>query len=193
MPLNLLGVLNVCVHMFSSVSVCVCPNLYFSRLISLSLSECVCVYRYSTTTLSVCGPVPTATQRSEMGIISLPAGLHLVNRVQSIEVNINLKPNKNNTSHHATASPLSPATHTSHTPLKCQLDQRQTLKERDGKQGSWWVAYAAISPRKTLCATNLVLYFFLSMEVMRKYFGDVLCPKVDVLRKSTIYDESYLS
>lgn len=116
---------SVCVHILSSVSVCtVCLLLYFSLLI------CMCVYIHSTEMFPVCGCMPTAAQRWKIRIISLPAGLHVVSRVQTVKVNINLKPNKNNTGHHATASPLCLATKLSCTPFKCQLDQRKTLKKK---------------------------------------------------------------
>ena len=94
--------------------------------------------------------------QKKSGVVSLPAGLHLVSRVQRVKANIDLKPNNNNTSRHATTSPLSPATHTSHTPLKRQRDQRQTFEKNSlrtfkGNLGCWPGAHSTQSLTICVC------------------------------------------
>lgn len=98
-PLNLLGVLKVC--MCAHIFIC------FTAHARTYISVCVCVYD----AFPACGWVPTAVRRWIFGVIPLPAGPHLVNQVQRVEANTDPKPNNNNTSRHKSAT-----THTSHSP-----------------------------------------------------------------------------
>jgi len=117
--LNMLGVLSVCAHSF------ICLTLYIlftyislQTVVCVAVCMCVCVCADITNMFSVCGSVPTAAQHWKVGIISWPTDLHLLSLVQSTEGNIPLKLNKDTAIHHATANPLSPATHTSHVLIK---------------------------------------------------------------------------
>ncbi len=109
----------VCAHIFICYTVCT-PLLMFQQAGDVCVCVCVCVCVHSQY-------VALCPQLLDSGLISLPAGLHPVSRVQGVEANINLKPNNNTTSHHK--SSVSSHTRFTH-PFKMSAWSKTDIKKR---------------------------------------------------------------
>ncbi len=111
----------VCAHIFICYTVCT-PLLMFQQAGDVCVCVCVCVF----VCVYILSMWLSAHSCSTLGLF-----LCLQVCIQLVECRASKRTLTSNqiTTTPATTSPLSPATHASHTPLKCQLDQRQTLKK----------------------------------------------------------------